>query len=80
MADIELLYKGRIRKKHTPNSHSRRPAYGPRNPEKVLRIVHLKDEKNMHWRQIGEELGLSHQAPFLLYKRWREWAYSQKGE
>jgi hypothetical protein len=80
MADINLTYKGRIRKKHTPHSHSRRPATGPRDPKKVLRIVRLKDEKNMHWRQIGEELGLSHQAPFLLYKRWREWAYNQIGE
>jgi hypothetical protein len=78
MADIDLTYKGRVRKKTTPSTHSRRPANGPRRPELVLRIVYLKDVKNMHWRQMGEELGMSHQAPFLLYKRWREWAYSQK--
>lgn len=58
--------------------YTRRKSNGPRNPERVLKIVYLKDEKNMRWRQIGEELGMSHQAPFLLYKRWREWAYSQK--
>jgi hypothetical protein len=33
----------------------------------------------MRWRQIGKELGMSHQAPYLLYKKWREWAYSQQG-
>jgi hypothetical protein len=34
----------------------------------------MRELENKRWRQIGEELGLSHQAPFLLYKKWRWWA------
>lgn len=52
----------------------------PRDPKKVLEIVRLRDQKNMRWRQIGPHIGESHQGPYLLYKRWREWAYEYKGE
>jgi len=50
-------------------------ARAPRNPNLIIEIVHLRDQQNMRWRQIGEHLDLSHQAPFLLYNRWRDWAY-----
>jgi hypothetical protein len=50
-------------------------ASAPRNPDRILEIVRLRDVENMRWRQIGEVMELSHQAPFLLYQRWRDWAY-----
>jgi hypothetical protein len=48
----------------------------PREPEKVLEIMVLRDIYGLSWRQIGERMGLSHQAPYLVYKRWkkRQWA------
>ncbi|HEY1249066.1 MAG TPA: hypothetical protein VGE97_08775 [Nitrososphaera sp.] len=48
----------------------------PRKPEKVLEIMTLRDIHGLTWRQIGERVGLSHQAPYLVYKRWKErqWA------
>lgn len=49
----------------------------PRDPNKVYEIIYLRDQRNMRWRQIGAELGESHQGPYLLYKRWRAWAYRQ---
>jgi hypothetical protein len=52
----------------------------PMNPKKVLEIIRLKDQKNMRWRQIGAHMGMSHQGPYLLYKRWHEWAYSEGGK
>ena len=47
----------------------------PRDPDLVLEVIRLKDQERLSWRQIGERLELSHQAPYLLYKRWRhrEW-------
>jgi hypothetical protein len=50
----------------------------PREPNKVMTIVRLRDKENMRWRQIGDKMGMTHQGPYLLYKRWRDWAYSQK--
>ena len=43
----------------------------PRDKKLVRKIIHLKEVKGLTWREIGPILGLSHQAPFLLYKRWR---------
>ena len=51
-------------------------AKAPRNPDLILEIIRLKDQENHDWRSIGEMLGMTHQAPFLLYKRWRDWAYA----
>ena len=60
---------GRIYSK-TPGRPIRK---GPVNPDKVLRIVWMREVENKRYRQIAEELGLSRQAPFLLHKRWRDW-------
>lgn len=49
----------------------------PREPDKVLKIVRLK-LNNYSFRQIGEMIGTSHQAPYLIYKRWYEWAMVQE--
>jgi hypothetical protein len=46
----------------------------PTNPRMVLRVVRMRELENMRWRQIAEKLELSRQAPFLMHKRWREWA------
>ena len=46
----------------------------PMNPDRVLAIVYKRDIENKRWEQIVEEIGLSRQALFLLYKKWREWA------
>jgi hypothetical protein len=58
------------------SSSGRKPRLEPNDPEKVLRIIYLRETLNMRWRKIGEEMGMTHQGPYLLYKRWREWAYS----
>jgi hypothetical protein len=47
----------------------------PRDHDRILAIVRLRDQENMRWRQIGEILGISHMAPYLLYQQWRDWAY-----
>jgi hypothetical protein len=52
-------------------------ARGPVDPKKVIEIVRLRDQKNMRWRQIGAHMGMSHQGPYLLYKRWHKWAYKR---
>jgi len=53
---------------------------GPTDPALIRKIVRLRDKHNMDWRTIGETLNLSHQAPFLLYKRWKLWATLQKNQ
>jgi hypothetical protein len=60
---------------------SRRKTFGcPREDEPgdiklVRRIVHLHDVKGYTWREIGPMIGFSHQAPYLLYKKWSAWYY-----
>jgi hypothetical protein len=61
-----------VRRKGRPRSDS------PQDPDKIHEIVHLKDAANMGWRKIGHLLELSHQAPYLLYKRWRDWSYDSR--
>ena len=43
----------------------------PLDPGKVSEIIRLRDEENLSWREIGKRFGLSAQAPFLLYQRWK---------
>jgi hypothetical protein len=50
----------------------------PRDPERIHMIVYLKDAVHMRWRQIGNLLEMSHQGPYLLYKRWRDWSYNTR--
>ena len=61
--------------KRGPKIGSQRPA--PREPEKVLQIVRLRDNQKLRWRTIGNMIGETHQGPYLLYKRWQEWAKEQ---
>lgn len=49
----------------------------PRKPELVQKVIRLR-RKGLSWRKIGPLLGLSHQAPYLLYKRWEHWEKEYK--
>jgi hypothetical protein len=62
-----------VKKKH-PKKPGRKPGQffsAPRNEKLIQRIIHLREIKNLTWREIGPLVGLSHQGPYLLYKRWR---------
>jgi hypothetical protein len=50
----------------------------PREPEKVIKIIRLRDNENLGWREIGKKMKMSHQGPYLLYQRWRTWAKGRK--
>ncbi len=50
----------------------------PTDPDLVLEIIRLRDEEKLRWREIAKIYGLSRQAPFLFYKRWKLWAALQK--
>ena len=52
----------------------------PKNPEKVMMIANLRDYNNLRWRQMGDQLGISYQSMFQLYKRWQEWIQKQREE
>ena len=53
---------------------------GPLDPGKVRRIIRLRENQNKTWREIGLSMGLSHQAPFLRYQKWRQWVHDNKGK
>lgn len=80
MANIDLYYKGRIRKKRKPSdSLVGRPIQSePTEPRKVLKISYLRNRKNLRWRKIGPLVGLSHHGAFLLYRKWKIWALTQR--
>ena len=67
MADIveEVVYKTRGRKLGTRIQK-------PRNTERVLEVIRLRDEEQYSWQKIGDVIGTSRQAPFILYNRWKE--------
>jgi hypothetical protein len=50
----------------------------PVEPEKVLKIIQMREEQKMCWREIAEHMGMTHQGSYLLYKRWREWAHTER--
>lgn len=61
-------------KKRGPKSGSRgRPV----NPERIRRIVEMRDVNEWSFLKIAQELGddppLTEQAIFLAYSKWREW-------
>jgi hypothetical protein len=61
-------------KKEDPKKRGRKPGQyflTPRNNKLIQRIIRLREDEGLPWRVIGPRLGLSHQAPYLLYKRWR---------
>jgi len=89
--DVTMAYLDEITKVPTDRKRRKRNKRGtfagrpqgalctkPRNPSLVLEIIYLRERVGLPWRDIGERLGLSHQAPYLVYKRWRpcysEWA------
>jgi hypothetical protein len=49
----------------------------PMNPGRVLDVVRMREIEKKRWRQIANELGLSRQAPFLLHKKWKDWALDE---
>jgi hypothetical protein len=50
----------------------------PQDPQLVGDIIYLRDNEELTWRELGELFGMSHQAPYLLYKRWRAWYYEEE--
>jgi hypothetical protein len=52
----------------------RGPSAAPRDPDKVLKIIDLRDNKELSWGKISEDIGDSRQGPYLLYKKWYDWA------
>ena len=67
-------------KKKTTTSHPGRPKIGrdtPVNAERVMRIVRMRDEEGLFFRDIAEILSedypISGQGVFATYKRWRPW-------
>jgi hypothetical protein len=50
----------------------------PQDPQLVADIIYLRDNEDMTWRDLGDAFGMSHQNPYLLYKRWRDWYYEEE--
>jgi hypothetical protein len=50
----------------------------PEEPELIDNIIFLRDQQCLTWREIGYHLGMSHQGPYLLYRRWRDWYYQSE--
>jgi len=51
----------------------------PTYPWKILKIVQMRDKKEMRFRAIGIELGMTTQGTSQLYHKWRRWAYTTGG-
>jgi hypothetical protein len=56
---------------------SQYPHGKPRDPHQIFEIIQLRKE-NRTWRDIGKLLGMTHQGPYLLYKRWKKWSKKNK--
>lgn len=63
MADMSTQPKKKSSAKRYPHGF-------PRDPKKLGEIIYLRDKENMSWRRIGEKLGTTGQAPYLLYRYW----------
>jgi hypothetical protein len=55
----------------------RGPSAAPRDPDKVLKIIDLRDNEKLSWEKISVEIGETRQGPYLLYKKWYDWARPQ---
>jgi hypothetical protein len=52
----------------------RGPSAAPRDPDKVFKIIDLHDNQGLSWGKISEDIGETRQGPYLLYKKWYDWA------
>jgi hypothetical protein len=52
----------------------RGPSAAPRDPDKVFKIIDLRDNQELSWEKISVEIGETRQGPYLLYKKWHDWA------
>lgn len=58
----------------------------PAHPDRVRRIVELRDHYNLPWREIADivskdaEQSVTHAGACWMYKRWRKWAVDAKSE
>ncbi len=68
---------GEIKKRGPKGARGR-----PVNPNRVRKIVHWRDVKNLTYREIAEKLeaadgySQTEQAVYTAYTRWRDWAYA----
>ena len=70
MVDMSRVeYEPRRRRK----GGGRKVAIEPRSPEKVFKIVLLRELRNLSWAEVALKMGESRQGPYLLYKRWGDW-------
>jgi hypothetical protein len=58
------LKEYRLQRWRSKNRHGK-----PRDDKLIKQIVRLRN-KGLTWREIGPKLGMTHQGPYLLYRRW----------
>jgi hypothetical protein len=61
-------------RRRDPNAKRRGPSAAPRKPDKVFKIIDLRDNQELSWEKISVEIGETRQGPYLLYKKWYDWA------
>lgn len=50
----------------------------PLFPERVLEIVHLRDDCNLSYAEIAPRVGCTRMNCCALYNRWRAWAQDRR--
>ena len=71
-----------VKSKTAPKKKKRGPKTGARgrpvNPERIRKIVELRDKKGWTFLKISEHLGdtppMTEQAIYLAYMRWGDWS------
>lgn len=75
---MTVTKKGATPKKRGPKGARGRPV----NPERIHKIVKLRDEKGLSFSQIAQKLGddppMTEQAIYFAYTRWADWARENK--
>jgi hypothetical protein len=61
-------------KQSSRSPRRRGPSAAPRDPDKVFKIIDLRDNQELSWEKISVEIGETRQGPYLLYKKWYDWA------
>lgn len=68
-----------VPKKRGPKGARGRPV----NPERIRKIVKLREEKGMSFSQIAQKLGddppLTEQAIYIAYTKWADWSREHSG-